>query len=291
MKSAIAILTYKRLAAVQHFLETVQQTVDPAVPVGVFEDCGNDETVRWLEDISAPGHYVKHLEADYREAPGVSVFIGQRNVGVSGNSNRALRWFADSDCDHLLLCNDDLVSTGDFAKFYANAHDKTGVGLFCFSDFMDDSRKPVSVRARDGTRFNVIPRMTGIMMSITRRCFDSVGYFEADVFGKFGEEHVSWTHRARFAGELNVDGRACSCLDIPGAPLRHQDIDSTCNPATKASLDSEASISMAKAASRYPYTSPWRPFYLGPKFKVAGRSGEGTDPWALQRLGYTGLTS
>jgi hypothetical protein len=205
MRSAIAILTYRRLHAVKAMLEGVQKHC-PQYACAVFEDCGQrDNTTdflceartpesnkelmatRWVPEVMDP------LASNY---PNVDVYTGDVNLGVAGNSNRALKWFMDGDWDHLLLCNDDLFVLGDFANLYARAHQELGVGMFCFCDFTEaspaisgqpESYKWTTYPVR-GWKVKFLPRFTGIMMSVTRKTVEAAGYFDAS-FGQFGEEH------------------------------------------------------------------------------------------------------
>jgi hypothetical protein len=152
-------------------------------------------------------------------------FLGTENLGVSGNSNRAIKWFMDeTDADHLCLCNDDLHVLGDFVSFYQRGHVDLDVGMFCFCPhggvYDHDSYKWVTVRSR-GYSIRLMPRMTGIMISITRKLIEKVGYFDTR-FGKFGEEHCDYTYRCRFAGGIRLDGQDQGCLDLEPAVARER---------------------------------------------------------------------
>lgn len=163
----------------------------------IFEDCGQrDNTADMLQrgrllkprpDLMAVEYEVPETVGDVT-FPNTRVFMGSRNLGVTGNSNRALKWFMDeTDADHLCLCNDDLYVDGDFVKFYGQAHKDLNVGLFCFCDFTGETYRWTTYPWR-GYRVKLMPRFTGIMMSITRDLLKKVGYFDA-AFGQFGEEH------------------------------------------------------------------------------------------------------
>jgi GT2 family glycosyltransferase len=240
MKSAVAILTYNRAHALKETLSGLSKFCS-AYPTAIFEDCGQrDGTETFLRgptpvqvkdriDLLATEYSGAHL------GPNIQVFLGTTNLGVTGNSNRALKWFAETGCDHLCLMNDDLHVMGDFVNFYAKGHEDLDVGLFCFCDFdraspaisgAPETYRWVTVNSR-GYRVKLLPRMTGIMMSMTRAVLDKIGYFDAR-FGKFGEEHCDYNIRARFAGFVNLDGQMQNCLDLEFPPfqtvlLKHQD--------------------------------------------------------------------
>ena len=140
---------------------------------------------RWVLEDPAVANY-----------PNVDVYLGDRNLGVAGNSNRILKIFMDGDWDHLCLCNDDIFVEGDFVDTYARAHQDLGVGLFCFCNFTvaspaisghPDTYKWTTYPMR-GWKVKFLPRFTGIMMSVTRKTVEAAGYFDTS-FGQFGEEH------------------------------------------------------------------------------------------------------
>ena len=287
MSSAIAILSYRRGHALRAFMVSLREHCTGR-PLAVFEDCGNaDDTCAWLKQSAKLVGPDQELAAELWEGFDYEAYLGWRNLGVSGNSNRALRWFErHPEHDHLCLCNDDLVAKGDFTVPYAEAHKATGVGLFCFNDWTDDENKPVPIRDR-GRVLHLLPRRKGIMMSMTRKLFEKVGYFDAETFGKFGDEHNDFTNRAAHAGFLNVRGQPQHCLDIPCALLAHQEVPPSVNLLDKAKLDREAANQLAIAGGRYASVGPWRPFTLGGYSRFAGGY-EGADlhVWSLRRLGY-----
>jgi hypothetical protein len=286
MTPAIAILTFRRSPVLRACLESIRQHC-PGYRLAIFEDCANfDDTAQWLAAGSTRQPDDPELAAEVWQAFDYTAFLGARNLGVSGNTNRAIRWFERDcpECDQLLVLNDDVLATGDFPKAYGDAHQAFKVGLWCFCDFTSEEYQPVPLMVK-GKTVHVLPRMTGMAMSLTRRVVEDVGYFEADVFGKFGEEHVSYTHRCRFSGHLKVNGVDQHCLDVPGVPLASQPVGSSINPNDKPVLDSQASQAMQYAAAQYQFTSPYRPFSLGmPRF-VGAYGGTGMQAHLLRRLG------
>ena len=290
MSTAIALLTYRRAQSLRTFLTSIREHC-PGYPMAIFEDMGNsDDTAQWLTQ-SAKFHGVDaELAADRWDGFDYTAFIGNRNLGVSGNSNRAIRWFMrDTTCDHLCLCNDDLEARGDFTKVYADAHKASNIGLFCFSDWDDEDHKPVVIRDR-GRVYHLLTRRKGIMMSITRKLVERIGYFDAEMFSKFGNEHNDYTNRAAQAGFMSIKGQPQHCIDVPCPALAHQDVPSSINLAEKPKLDAEADRAMEIVANQYPFVDPYRDFSLGGYgMWVGAYANSGIHVATLRRLMNYGL--
>lgn len=268
MRSAIAVITYRRLDALKETLRGLEKHCSE-YPISVWEDCGQrDGTESWL----AAGHkpvpvpelmateYVMEDPARSNVAGNVRVFLGDRNLGVAANSNRALKWFADGDWDHLCLMNDDLHVEGDFVKFYGQAHLDLEVGLWCFNDFAEwDTHRWFVARSR-GYGVKVFPRMTGIMMSVTKAVFEKAGYFDVRFF--MGQEHCDWTNRIRFAGGIKLDGQDQPCLDLEHDLLKHQTVAPSVSGIDRAKFDQEAAVVMQGVAKEYHTRHYYREFAL-----------------------------
>jgi GT2 family glycosyltransferase len=298
MKSAIAILTYRRNHVLQAMMEGLNQHCS-FYQTAIFEDCGQrDDTADFLqqgrEKIARP----ELMATEYEVPPEViatdvnyintQVFMGDRNLGVTGNSNRALKWFMDSDCDHLCLCNDDMLVNGDFVKFYGKAHDDLSVGLFCFCDFAGETYRWTTYPWR-GYKVKLLPRFTGIMMSITRQLVEKVGYFDA-AFGQFGEEHCDYTIRCRLAGGIKLEGQDMNCLDLEHGLLQHQDVETSVQGTVRKRADAEASDVMRRCSESYKFRHYHRPFLLRlPRF-ANGYSGGGMGVPDLLSCGYNLVT-
>jgi len=249
-KSAIAILTFNRAPVLQTLLVSLKQNLpDFKGPIGVFDDCSTDGTAEWVRSdvaVDPKPDFEQLIEADRFRCENLEAFLGRCNLGVAGNTNRAIRWFMDqTDCEHLLLLNDDLTVLGDFVSFYRQAHVDLGCHLFCFCDFTSDQYKWSTLVAGD-YRVKILTRMTGIMMSMTRELINRIGYFDCR-FGKFGEEHCQFTVRAKIAGMQMIGGIPQHCVDVehrPKALLQHQEAPSTMDGADKSAADVEASEAM-----------------------------------------------
>ena len=262
--TAVAILTYNRLQTLKKVLASVM-THNRVEDIAVFEDCGqSDGTRQWLTSTTNKVPRPDLLATEnHLGGGGIKAFLGTDNLGVSGNSNRALKWFMEeTTADHLLLCNDDVEFLGDAGRAYSSAHCATNIGLLCFCDFTSPQYKCTPVTYR-GVPLKKLSRMTGMVMSITRNLVESIGYFDPQ-FGRFGEEHCYYTVRARYAGHQSIMGIHQYCLDIePQIPvLKHQVVNSTISSQEKPTLDRVAGSMMREKSKRYPFTSPYLGFSL-----------------------------
>jgi hypothetical protein len=268
----------------------------PLYPIAVFEDFGmRDDTVKYLTG-GTKGEQAEEFLAIRHRLPWGDAFIGTENLGVAGNSNRALRWFEQGGWDHLCLCNDDLEVLGDFVSFYQGAHKDLGVGFFCFNDFWKwPSHRWATCRSR-GYRLRIFRQMTGIMMSTTREAWQKVGYFDTR-FRQFGQEHCDWTNRHRFAHNIDLDGIGQPCIDVEptdslgqlGPPvLRHQEVE-TCLVGEERQRADRESLEALEVVARGYHTEPLhRPFRLRQLTHVGGFMGQGI---ATEQMGGYAVTT
>lgn len=290
MSTAIAILTYNRINALKNTLFGLLQHCDQH-RIGIFEDCGQrDGTESYLRG-NTKGFEEKEIMAIRHESTHigekVQAFLGICNLGVAGNSNRALRWFTQTGCEHLILMNDDLHVLGDFVNFYKRAHTDLNVGMFSFCDFTHHpSYQWITVNSR-GYQVKLCPRMTGIMMSMTRKVVETIGYFDSR-FGKFGEEHCDYMNRARLARFIDLDGQMQPQIDLePKRPLlKHQDVETSVTGAERIAADQEASATMRQVASRYGLDPIYRPYQLRLPKMTAGIGGVGIPAENLEHYAF-----
>jgi hypothetical protein len=286
MKSAIAIITYNRVHALQEMLRGIDAHF-AQYPLAIFDDLSNrDGTEKFLRTgMSAtkprPDLMAEELsEKSGSPRPPRKHFLGTHNLGVTGNSNRALKWLMDeTDAEHFILCNDDLHVTGDFVQFYGKAHVDLQVGMFCFCDFTHHpSYQWVDINQR-GYRIKLCPRMTGIMISMHRKVAEQIGYFDT-VFTKFGEEHCDFTNRARLVGAISLSGMMQTQIDLHhnliGQPeqvlLKHQEVETSMTGPERKRADQESYGIMQAVGQSYHYRDVYRPFGLHrPKFVGATR--------------------
>ena len=246
-----------------------------------------DET----ESLLTRGSKVKSGFADSIESdqytgwlPNISVFMGRRNLGVAAQSNKAIAWMRHIRADHLVIINDDIEVRGPFEDFYRKAHADLGIGMFCFCDFTSDSYRWRSARS-NGYTVKILSRMTGIAISITRDLVDRIGYFDTR-FGKFGEEHCDYTHRARMAGLLKFEGSDVLCVDVDHKFLAHQEVETSLQGPERGRADAIASMVMSQVGPLYATTNPYRKFSLETPLVAGGRDGEGISTTALNRYTF-----
>ena len=279
-KTAIAVLTYNRIDTLQVCLTGLKEHCGE-YPLAVFEDCGSlDSTRGKLMDGATYVRERPDLLAEEFTDPDTNdkIFLGQRNLGVAGNSNRAMKWFMEeTDCDHLVLMNDDVEVIGDFCKSYRDAHNAIGVDLWCFCDFTSEMYRWVE-RPYKGYMIKVLTRMTGMIMSKTRSSIEKIGYYDT-AFGKFGEEHCDWTIRARLSGLMKIEGADQHCLDIKHELCKHQDVETSVLGDARDSADFEASVAMQEASVQYRSRDHYRPFSLVHPHFVGSRDDTGV-PYA-----------
>jgi hypothetical protein len=290
--SAVAVLTYRRLGALRACLDSFRAHLPPATPLAVFEDCATyDGTAAYLTGGRGAAAYDAELDSDVYNGAREIVYLGRRNEGVAGQSNKALRWFERTGCDHLCLCNDDVLALGDFPAAYAAAHQKLGVGFLTFSDLKD---KPgytyegpvVTVK---GLKVMILPRMVGLMLSLTKQVHQAVGYFDVNGWSRFGNEHCDFNNRARLMGFITLNGHPRLALDVVTGKLKSQDVASSVLDFERPSLDAQANQAIERAARRYEHEDLYRPFRLPyPRYsQYHGEPTIGLRVHELERLGYT----
>ena len=276
MSTAIAILTYNRLHCLKESLSGILEHCGEC-EVAVFDDASIDATPEFLESeephLRLKPHYNSLFESQEVPLARYTAFLGTRNLGVAGNSNRAIQWLMGTGADHFLLCNDDLIISGNFAEEYRKAHQDLDIGLFCFNDFTDPAHESPVIPYRS-TKLRIVPMMTGIMMSMTRELVNTIGYFDTR-FPKFGEEHSDYNNRAYLSGLIKIDSVPVRCVDIVSTNLRHQDVMSSISAAEKGVYDIRASEEMQRATIRYRRESHYRPFKLSSSGYAGGQGSIG----------------
>lgn len=126
--------------------------------------------------------------------------------GVAFSKNACL--FALRDCDLIFLFDDDCFPTSPgWVDFFVQAHEATGQHHFLF---MSRERHKYS---RTWQPFHGSPAIdlyedcAGVFMSITRRAFETIGYFD-DRYHKYGYEHAGYSRRLHLS-RLNASPFMC----------------------------------------------------------------------------------
>lgn len=272
MKTAIAILTYNRREALDISLSGVEDYCGNT-SIGIFDDVSNrDDTVGWLlkryniieQDLISEKKYRASVARKIGKNGKIDLFLGNENLGVAGNSNRAIHWFmTETDADHLCLLNDDVKLFGDFTEDYLEAHNRTGIQLFCMCDFEGTTYRCINTKYL-GVNLKVVLRFTGIMMSMTRKLVEDIGYYDMQ-FGKFGEEHCDYTIRARFSGAIKINGRDINCADInlDKPKIRHQEgVKTSVFGDSRLIEDKKSQSVMSRVVSDYSWRGVYRDYRL-----------------------------
>jgi len=278
MASLICILTYNRFEVLNRLLKGLVDHTPLEHTIAIFDDCSTKDNTqpnlltlpegldRVRPEITALAtklecrHALKHVGAH-----DVHVFLGDNNLGVAGNSNRAIALFdLLKGNDHLFLLNDDLLFFGDATSTYAKAHNELDIGLLCFNNLQGDVYRWATVPIR-GWNVKIFERMTGAAMSITRNLFNRIGYFDTR-FPKMENEHCDYTNRARLTGFMNVLGKPQGCIDIEtGFPpqLDHQhDATPTVSGLTRQEWNRESMTTMSQKVREYQMGRFHEPFSL-----------------------------
>lgn len=286
MRSCVALLTFRRLPVLQKFLASIEANVPRGVPVAIFEDCANaDDTYGFLTKGGTYKGVDEELDSFVYDHGTWVAYLGRRNQGVSGNSNKAIRWFERQPAlDHLLLCNDDLEATGDFTQEYAAAHEGLKIGLFSFCDFTIPEYVGPKVKVM-GFDLRIVSRMTGMMMSMTRAVVERIGYFDV-VFWRFGQEHCDFQNRARFCQFSNVRGSPVQQVDLVSKTLVSQKTESSIAANERPLLDRISGEAIRAASARYTSETWYRPFRLLHGAMACGYDGEGIPIRVLENVGY-----
>jgi hypothetical protein len=278
---AIAVLTWNRLPALKRILEGLKKC--NVQKVAVFEDAGmKDQTVGWIsqnwpQSESRP-ELVAYKRSGSQTYPEITCYLGAENLGVAGNSNRAIRWFMEETaCDYLCLCNDDLEILGDFPRLYREAHLKTGIGLFSFCgiDNPDYQKYPAVV---NGIEIDVIPRLTGSMLAFPRKLVEDIGYFDTR-FGKFGEEHCHFNTRAQISGHIRIGDKNYPSVDLRYPPITYQEVQPSASHAERTDFNKVASAGVKSID--YIADGLYAPFRLFPEQICGGCDGLGISESVL----------
>lgn len=273
MRIAIAVLTYNRLPALKVIKTGLAKWLQGfGYQFAIFDDAGyKDATAKWLIGSAKTRYDHELLAVTEQPTSDDTFFIGTENLGVAGNSNRAIRWFERLGYDYLLLCNDDLIVKGNFAQEYTNAAVSSGVELLSYCGFSSPEYACTPVKS-DGVKLKILSRLTGSMLCISKRVLKDVGYFNP-IFGKFGEEHCDYQTRCKLAGHQQVNGQMVDAVDIANSTdyLEQQEVASTVSSAERDKAGKVASAAYSKVS--YMFDGLYQPFRLKHRTHVSG-SGE-----------------
>lgn len=115
-------------------------------------------------------------------------------VSVAHDKNVLIKHFMDSDTEYLVLFDHDCFPIKEgWEQFFIDGCLKTGIQHFVLCD-------PVhSLYDKGDETVSCYLTGTGCMLFLTRKVIETVGYINP-AYGKYGYEHVAYSHRIRMAG-------------------------------------------------------------------------------------------
>jgi len=177
---AVGILSYNRGTSLLRCVESLKKFTNiNKVTVFISDDgSDDDETLKILEEISKDSK--------------ICVIRNEKNAGISCNSNRLLRCM--SRFDDIFLCNDDVefLSAG-WEDFYVQNSKKSDLHHLCYRQvgiYGAGKLKPTKIKEVPITIVRDKPH--GAFLYISKKCLDTVGYFDSD-YQNYGMEHVDWS--------------------------------------------------------------------------------------------------
>lgn len=115
-------------------------------------------------------------------------------ISVSADKNKLIKKCYDAGCDYLFIFDDDCfpIKQG-WEQFFIDGCLKTGIQHFVLCN-------PVNALYQSGNEdVSCYLTGTGCMLFLTRKVVETVGYINP-AYGKYGYEHVAYSHRIRMAG-------------------------------------------------------------------------------------------
>lgn len=114
-------------------------------------------------------------------------------VSVAHDKNKLIKQLYDEGCDYFFLFDSDCfpIKTG-WEQFFIDGCLKTGIQHFVLCN-------PVHALYQNGNEdVSCYLTGTGCMLFLTRKVIETVGYINP-AYGKYGYEHVAYSHRIRMA--------------------------------------------------------------------------------------------
>lgn len=176
----IGILSYNRLECIKRLIQSIRKYTNlNKTTIIVSDESTNKDIKDWL-----------------KKQTDIIVLDNKDNIGIAGNMNRLLRCL--DRFKYKMILNDDVeILKEGWEKFYFNMMKNTGYHHFCFRQV---GVYGASIYDITNTNVNgmiistVKEKPHGAIMAFDDIAFSTVGYFD-EKFGKYGMEHVDWSHR------------------------------------------------------------------------------------------------
>lgn len=113
---------------------------------------------------------------------------------IAKDKNKLIKQLYEADCDYIFLFDEDCfpIKKG-WEQFFIDGCLKTGIQHFVLCT-------PVTALYQNGNEdVSCYLTGTGCMLFLTRKVIETVGYINPS-YGKYGYEHVAYSHRIRMSG-------------------------------------------------------------------------------------------
>lgn len=127
----------------------------------------------------------------------VGIFVNDdvNGEGVAASKNRLInKIFEEEKCDIGFLFDDDCWPKKEWLNFFLKAHEDTLQHHFLFMHPKHHKLKGVWEPYKGGPPIEIYDECSGVFMSITRKAFETVGYFDPR-YKMYGYEHAGYTRR------------------------------------------------------------------------------------------------
>lgn len=154
--------------------------VDKPYKIGVGVTTG-DSAKGWLGYNFMPAD-IWHLQANYDQ------------ISVANDKNSLIKNMYDDGVEYFFIFDDDCFPIKEgWEQFFIDGYIKTGIQHFVLCN-------PVNSLYQSGNEdVSLYLTGTGCMLFMTRKVIDTVGYINP-AYGKYGYEHVAYSHRIRMSG-------------------------------------------------------------------------------------------
>jgi len=194
MSIGVAILSTDRSHCLKRLLDSIQEYTET-----------QDLNVFVLDDSSKP----TVCEYICNAYPWVNFIHTGNRIGIANNTNHAMTHLMDYDYK-IIMNNDVEVLKNGWMDLYPNAMKKTGIHHFNFKQIglwgAGTSKRPSIVQSINGVDVDTIQTdPQGAIIIYDQLAFDTVGYFDSNVFQSYGKSHWMWTfsiHESR----IQIDG-------------------------------------------------------------------------------------
>lgn len=110
MKFGVIIVTYNRLALLKECVGCVLSQTEPFSNICIVDNHSSDGTADWLENLPASFQ----AETGSCRAPFFDICRLEENLGGAGGFAYGMRRLADTDCDWILIIDDDAMIAPDY---------------------------------------------------------------------------------------------------------------------------------------------------------------------------------